>query len=111
MILTSFLLAAVTFNPAMAPRVATVEGSVQAPAVSPDKVCKPGDICASTRLPVNRNGCFVNNFWNNNNGGTPLTIDVTQTGGTGSPVYLYWVNATNKNITITGNAQAKYYCP
>lgn len=114
MILMSLLLAAVTFNPAMAPRagVAPAEGFVQARAISPDSTCKPGAICAKNRLPVNRNGCFVNNFWNGNVGGTPLTIDVTQTGGNGSAVYVYWVNATSLNITIAGgSAQAKYYCP
>jgi|HubBroStandDraft_6_1064221.scaffolds.fasta_scaffold235768_3 hypothetical protein len=113
MILTSLLLAAVTFNPAMAPRVTTApaEGIVQASVISPDKTCAPGAICASNRLPINRNGCFVNNFWNGSVGGTPLTIDVTQTGGNGSKVYIYWINATNKNIVITGNAMAKYYCP
>ncbi|MBV8344894.1 MAG: hypothetical protein JO190_07895 [Candidatus Eremiobacteraeota bacterium] len=109
----SLLLAAITFNPAMAPRMGpgTSEGIVQAQVISPDKVCKSGQICAKARLPVNRNGCFVNNFWNGSVGGTPLTIDITQTGGGGSPVYVYWVNATNLNITITGTAQAKYYCP
>lgn len=113
MILMSLLLGAVTFNPAIAPRagVAPAEGIVQADVISPDKVCQPGAICAKTRLPINRNGCYVNNFWNNSKGGTPLTIDVTQTGGNGSPVYVYWVNATNLSITITGSAQAKYYCP
>ncbi len=113
MILTSFLLAAVTFNPAMAPRagVAPAEGTVQADVISPDKVCKPGAICAKARLPINRNGCYVNNFWNGTQGGTPLTIDVTQTGSNGSPVYIYWVNATSTGISIAGSAQAKYYCP
>lgn len=113
MILMSLLLAGVTFNPALAPRVGAspAEGFVQAQAISPDKVCKPGDICAKTRLPINRNGCYVNNFWNSTVGGTPLTIDVTQTGSNGSPVYLYWVNATNLNISITSMAKAKYYCP
>jgi hypothetical protein len=113
MILMSLLLASLTFNPAMAPRgvVGPVEGTVQAPAISPDAMCKPGAICASARLPVNRNGCYVNNFYNGSQGGTPLTIDVTQTGGNGSKVYLYWVNATSTTIKIYGSAQAKYYCP
>jgi hypothetical protein len=113
MILMSLLLAGITFNPAVAPRtgVSPAEGMLQADVISPDKVCKPGAICAKARLPVNRNGCYVNNFWNGSVGGTPLTIDVTQTGGNGSPVYIYLVNATNLNITITGSAQAKYYCP
>ena len=113
MILMSLLLAAVTFNPALAPRagVAPAEGIVQGAVISPDAVCKSGAICAKARLPVNRNGCYVNNFWNGSVGGTPLTIDVTQTGPMGSAVYIYWVNATNLNITITGTAQAKYYCP
>jgi len=113
MILMSLLLAGITFNPAVAPRtdLTPAQGMVQADVISPDKVCKPGAICAKTRLPVNRNGCLVNNFWNNSKGGTPLTIDVTETGSKGSPVYIYWVNATNLSITITGNAHANYYCP
>ena len=73
--------------------------------------CASPAISAPIAPTFNRNGCFFNNFWNSSKGGTPLTIDVTQTGGSGSPVYVYWVNATNLDISITGNAQAKYYCP
>ena len=112
MILMPFLLAAVTLNPLVAQRASLgpAEGIVQGATISPDHSCKPGDICASGTLP-NRNGCYANNFWNNNAGGTPLTIDITQTGSNGSKVYIYWVNATNKTISIKGNATAKYYCP
>lgn len=111
MLLTSLLLAVVTLNPAIAPRPMAYshEGTISAGAVSPDKSCKPGDICASTTF--NQNGCFFNNFWNSSNGGTPLTIDITQTGGSGSKVYVYWVNSTNQTIGIKGSAMAKYYCP
>jgi len=106
----SLLLSAITMNPAFAPSMhAPTEGIIQAQSLSPDSSCKPGAICASTTF--NRNGCFFNNFWNGNKGGTPLTIDVTQTGNNGSKVYVYWVNATNKTIGIAGSAQAKYYCP
>jgi hypothetical protein len=110
MFLMSLLLSVITLAPAMASPLAAghIEGYITADAIAPDKVCKPGDICASTTF--SRNGCLFNNFWNNSNGGTPLTIDVTQTGGNGSKVYVYWVNATNKNIGITGKASAKYYC-
>jgi hypothetical protein len=111
MILMSLLLAALTFAPAMAPHpLGATEGIIQARAASPDANCAPGAICASTT--VHRNGCFYNNFWNGNVGGTPLTIDVTQTGGQGSPTYVYWVNATNKTIKIAGGStQAKFVCP
>ena len=106
----SLLFSALTLNPAIAPRMhAPTEGIVQAQVLSPDSSCKPGAICASTTFYTN--GCFFNNFWNSSKGGTPLTIDVTQTGGNGSKVYVYWINSTNKTIGITGNAQAKYYCP
>src|SRR5580704_582790 len=107
----SLLLSAVTLNPAMAGSFhgTPTEGYIAARSISPDNNCKPGAICASTTFNVN--GCFFNNFWNGNKGGTPLTIDVTQTGGSGSKVYVYWVNATNKTISIAGNAQAKYFCP
>jgi len=110
MFLMSVLLSAITFAPAMAPRAAgPTEGFITARAISPDATCKPGEICAS--YTFNKNGCFFNNFWNKTNGGTPLTIDVTQTGGSGSNVYIYWVNATSKNIAIAGKgAMAKYYC-
>jgi hypothetical protein len=110
MLLMSLLLSVITLNPAMAPPSATghVEGYIMADSISPDSTCKPGGICASYKF--NRNGCFFNNFWNNNSGGTPLAIDITQTGGNGSPVYIYWINNTNKNIVITGKATAKYYC-
>lgn len=112
MFLTSVLLSAITFNPAMAPaQTGPIEGYVQASVISPDSTCKPGAICAKTSMPNPRNGCFFDNFWNNSKGGTPLTIDVTETGGNGSPVYVYWVNATSTNISITGTANAKFYCP
>jgi hypothetical protein len=113
MFLLSVLLSAVTFAPAVGSHQgAPLEGYVTARAIGADATCKPGEICASATLPVNRNGCYVNNFWNKTNGGTPLTIDVTQTGSNGSTVYIYWVNATSKNISIAGSgAMAKYYCP
>ena len=64
------------------------------------------------KASINRNGCHVNNFWQKNvKGGSPLTIDVTETGGNGSKVFIYWVNATSLTITITGMASANYYCP
>jgi hypothetical protein len=111
MILMPLLLAAITFNPAMAPRPALgpTEGYIAADAISPDSTCKPGAICAS--FTFNRNGCYFNNFWNSSKGGTPLAIDVTQTGSNGSNVYIYWVNNTNVNLAIKGKAYAKYYCP
>jgi hypothetical protein len=111
MLLISLLLSAITQNPAMTPMSAmgAAEGYVQGRPISPDGTCKPGEICASAQF--NRNGCFFNNVWNNANGGTPLAIDVTQTDGNGSTVLIYWVNNTNKNIRIAGNATVKYYCP
>ncbi len=110
MFLMSVLLSAITFNPAMAPRQSGfVEGYIRANVISPDKSCAPGAICASTTF--NKNGCYFNNFWNSSEGGTPLTIDVTQTGSNGSKVYIYWVNATNTAIGIKSMASAKYYCP
>jgi hypothetical protein len=111
MFLLSVLLSAITFNPVMAGQGMTLSGVVEANPIQPDAMCKPGGICASARLPVNRNGCHVNNFWNGSKGGTPLTIDITETGGNGSKVFVYWVNATNKIITITGMASANFYCP
>ena len=108
----SLLLSALTLNPAMAPQTSTgpTEGFISAPAISPDSSCKPGNICASSSK-FNRNGCFFNNFYNGSQGGTPLTINITQTGANGSKVFIYWVNATNQTIGIKGNAQAKFYCP
>jgi hypothetical protein len=113
MFLMPVLLSAITFTPAMAPHTAgTVEGTIVAPAAAPDASCSPGGICASAKLPVNRNGCYANNFYNGTNGGTPLSVELTQTGPDGSVVYIYWVNATNKTLTIKGSgAVAKWYCP
>ncbi|MGA7356287.1 MAG: hypothetical protein WA431_04825 [Candidatus Cybelea sp.] len=107
----SLLLSAVTLNPAMAPQMNSgpTEGFISAPAISPDSNCGPGKICASTTF--NQNGCFFNNFWNSSKGGSPLTVDVTQTGANGSKVLVYWVNATNMTIGIKGKATAKFYCP
>jgi hypothetical protein len=111
MLLVSLLLSVITLNPAMTPPLAmgASNGYVQASPISPDSTCKPGAICASHKF--NRNGCFFNNVWNNKYGGTPLAIDVTQTDGNGSTVWIYWVNNTNKNISIIGSATVKYYCP
>jgi hypothetical protein len=112
MFLLSVLLSAITFNPMAAPGMQPLSGVVEANPIQPDAMCKPGAICASAPLPVKRNGCFVNNFWNSSKGGTPLTIDVTETGKkNGSKVYVYWVNATNTTIKITSMASANYYCP
>jgi hypothetical protein len=111
-ILISLILAALTFSPAVAPRAAhiPIEGYLQASAISPDSTCKPGAICAHTTFNVN--GCFYNNFWVKNvKGGTPLALDVTETGGTGTTVHIYWVNNTSTNIAITGAAYLHYYCP
>jgi hypothetical protein len=112
MFLMSVLLSAITFNPAMAPpqMMGYSVGTVYADAISPDKACSPGKICASTTF-TKRNGCFFNNVWNSSVGGTPLTIDVTETGGNGSKVYIYWVNATDTTISIKNKASANYYCP
>lgn len=110
MILISLILAALTFSPAIAPRPSGVtEGFLSARAISPDATCDSGHICASTTFHTN--GCYFNNFWNGSVGGTPLTIDVTQTGSNGSPVYIYWVNSTNKTLKIISMAKVKYYCP
>ena len=114
MFLVSLLLSVVTFNPALPAHEMTgsISGTIQANVISPDATCKPGAICASTKMKNPRNGCFFNNFSNSaSGGGTPLTMDVTETGGNGSPVYVYWVNATNLNIKIAGTANANYYCP
>ena len=112
MFLMSVLLSTITFNPAMAPHeMSPLAGYVHGDVVSPDKTCKPGDICAKGSMPSPRNGCFFNNFWTSAKGGTPLTIDVTETGSSGKPVYVYWVNATNLTILIKDRAYANFYCP
>ncbi|HYL26549.1 MAG TPA: hypothetical protein VEW74_01875 [Candidatus Nitrosotalea sp.] len=107
----SILLSAITFAPAMAPHpgMAGTSGTIYANAISPDSNCKPGAICASATFKTN--GCFFNNKWNSGVGGTPLTIDVTETGNSGSKVYVYWVNATSQTIAIKKQASANYYCP
>jgi hypothetical protein len=113
MILTSFLLAAVTFSPAITPATPShhmTEGTIEARAISPDATCAPGHICASTTLTGGFNGCFFHNFYNGKVGGTPLTLNVTDTGSNGAAVYLYWVNATTKTITILSHAKADYVC-
>jgi len=109
MILMSLLLAALSFNPAMPARTVPTEGYIQGALVDGQTTCKPGHICASATTTLH--GCFVNNFYNGTQGGSPLTIDVTQTGGSGTKTYIYWINTYYKNIVISGNAQAKYYCP
>ncbi len=109
MILLSLLLA-VTLGPAFSAHPANfVEGAIQARPLANETTCKPGHICASAKTTLH--GCFVVNFWNGTTGGTPLAIDITQTGSAGTTTWVYWVNNTNQNIGITGNAQAKYYCP
>ncbi len=111
MFLMSLLLSVITLAPALPARPTFVrEGLITSGPISPDKVCKPGDICASNTLKGQYNGCLFINFATNGSGGTPLTVDVTETGSNGKNVYVYWVNATNLNITIIGKANAKYYC-
>jgi hypothetical protein len=112
-ILTSLILAALTFNPALAPRsdLGFTAGTIQADSISPDFTCKPGAICAKTRMPNPRNGCFFNNFYNGSEGGSPLTVNVTESGSNHSAVFIYWVNATNMTLTIKDKATVNYYCP
>jgi hypothetical protein len=108
-ILISLILAALTFNPALAPHPAgPVEGYVSAKPIQPDFTCAPGAICASKKFYTN--GCYFNNFYNGSEGGTPLAVNVTQTGPQGSVVYIYWINNTNKTIKIISVASAKFYC-
>ncbi|MGA8576460.1 MAG: hypothetical protein WB609_12360 [Candidatus Cybelea sp.] len=111
MFLLSVLLSAATFMPAMTPHgYATARtGTIFANAISPDKSCKPGDICASKKTTLGK-GCFFNNLYKKGSyGGTPLAVNVTETGS--STTYVYWVNNTNTTLGITGNASANYYCP
>lgn len=113
MFLMSVLLSAVTFNPALPARDAggSISGTIHGDVIAPDASCKSGDICAYAKMKNPRNGCFFNNFWNSTTGGSPLTIDVTETGSNGSTVWVYWVNATNKTIGIKSQASANFYCP
>ena len=112
MFLMSVLLSAITFNPALPARniSGSISGTIQANVISPDATCKSGAICAKASMKNPRNGCFFNNASNSASGGTPLTVDVTESGSNGSPVYVYWVNATNLTIKITGTANANFYC-
>jgi hypothetical protein len=111
MTLMSLLLAAVTFNPVLAPHSITgsTQGDIQAQAISPDATCKAGAICASRTITGKWNYCFFTNVYNGVIGGTPLTVNVTQTGAQGSPVYIYWVNTLNKNLTILGGTVKVHY--
>ena len=109
MLLIPMLLSAITFAPMAShgTNAAPAEGILTSQPLA-KATCAPGDICATQKL--NRNGCFFNNYYNGTVGGTPLAIDVTQTGPQGSPTYIYWVNNTNKNIVIKSYAYVKYYC-
>jgi len=83
-------------------------GVIFADAISPDKSCAPGAICASKKANIGK-GCFVNNAYKKGQyGGTPLAINVTETAT--STTYIYWVNDTNATIGIDGQASANYYC-
>jgi hypothetical protein len=109
MFLISLLLSVVTFNPAMLPHQGTVVSrGVITGNVAPDAQtsCQPGDICASTTVKFSQ--CFYVNYIDSNNGGTPLTIDVTETNS--KKTYVYWINTYYKPITIKGKAKANYYC-
>lgn len=111
MFLLSVLLAVTTFMPAMAPHAFASgrTGTIYADAISPDKACQPGSICASKTTSLGK-GCFFNNFYKKNPayGGTPLAVNVTETNS--STTYVYWVNNTASAIMITGKASANYYC-
>jgi hypothetical protein len=111
MFLLSVLLSAATFMPATAPHGDAMArtGTIFASAISPDSSCKPGAICASAKKAVGK-GCFFNNYYKKGQyGGTPLAVNVTETGS--STDYVYWVNDTNLTIGITKMASANYYCP
>ena len=111
MFLLSILLSTVSFAPAMqqhTPMVGARTGVIQSD-IMPDSTCKPGAICASKTTSLGK-GCFFNNLYvKGSKGGTPLAIDVSETNS--KTTYVYWVNNTNQNIGITGNASANYYCP
>jgi hypothetical protein len=112
MFLLSVLLSAVTFAPAMqqhAPIVGVRTGVIQSD-IMPDSTCKPGAICASKTTSYGK-GCYFNNYYvKGSKGGTPLTIDVTETNS--KTTYVYWVNTTNQNIGLSGKgAYANFYCP
>lgn len=111
MLLASLLLSVVSFTPGFAQHPAAhnyVEGFVQTPAS--ETTCHPNHICATLQT-TKLHGCFVVNFANSGNGGTPLAIDVTQSGAAGTTTTIYWINNYNKDVQIAGQATAKYYCP
>lgn len=113
MFFASLLLSVVSFAPALAPHAGAhnyVEGFMQARPLAGETTCHPGHICASLQT-TQLHGCFVVNFDNGTNGGTPLAIDVTQSGPAGSTTTVYWINNYFKDVQISGNATAKYYCP
>lgn len=98
--------------PAMTPQhgfVPARSGMIFANAISPDGSCKPGKICASAKKAVGK-GCYFNNYYKKGSvGGTPLAVNVSETGS--STDYVYWVNDTDLTIGITKMASANYYCP
>jgi hypothetical protein len=111
MFLLSVLLSAATFMPAMAPHdfAVTRMGTIYASPISPDSSCKPGKICASAKKAVGK-GCYFNNYYKKGVvGGTPLAVNVSETGS--STDFVYWVNDTDLTIGITKMASANYYCP
>ena len=111
MLIASLLLSVVSFTPAFASHPASAryaEGFAQTNAS--ETTCHPGHICATLQT-TKLHGCFVVNFANGTNGGTPLAVDVTQTGAAGTTTTLYWINNSNKDVQINGLATAKYYCP
>lgn len=97
--------------PAMAPHDFAVArtGTIYGSPISPDSSCKPGKICASAKKAVGK-GCYFNNYYKKNVvGGTPLAVNVSETGS--STDFVYWVNDTDLTIGITKMASANYYCP
>ncbi len=83
-------------------------GTIYANPISPDSSCKPGKICASSTIALGK-GCFFNNYYKKGTiGGTPLAVNVSETGS--SNVFVYWVNDTDLTIGITKKASANYYC-
>ena len=113
MFLLSVLLSAITFNPAMAsPGMTPLSGVVEATPTQPTQCANPARSAPRQGFPSTATAVTsITSGKNNIKGGTPLTIDVTETGGNGSKVFIYWVNATITTITITGMASANYYCP
>jgi hypothetical protein len=104
--LLALLLSVITFGSPVTPP-GGFTGYAIAPVPAANLSCAPGQVCATTT--INFYGCYAVNAYTGSVGGSPLAIDLTQNGPK-TVTHVFWVNNTNKAVTVKSSGYAYYYC-